>query len=125
MTAIRTYAQELAAVEAVLRGRRVEAREWARPDAWVSIALCLVDGDGYYVRASAVISETYPYEFAAAVGGSSPSLCNACVRENYSWPDNPCKHQSGLAALWVGGHPIRHAIAPFDHELHQELEGTR
>lgn len=114
MTALRTYAQELAAVEAVLRPRRVEAREWARPERWKRLGLSLTSNDGYALFGRMSRSRTGVF-----VGGYLPSECFACA---VYW-DNPCVHQLGLAALWIGGHPVARCKNSFNHDLARELEG--
>lgn len=116
MSGLRTYAQELAAVEAVLAPRRKEARKWARPELWGWLRLYFTGGDGYFALGKPICTSS-AFSF---VGGSTRSYCLIC---NTRWHLRPCEHQLGLAALWVGGHPIQRSSDFWDHALARKLEG--
>jgi hypothetical protein len=109
---LRTYAQELAAIEAVVRGRPVEARTFGRPDLWQELRITLSPRDGYGLWGKRKDQLVF-------VGGVLTATCALCLS---LWQELPCRHQLGMAALWVGGHPIRLDVK-FDHALALKIEG--
>jgi len=126
----RTYAQELETVARVLhkelsRRSSTRTRRWARPDLWQEITLHCAEPHGYFISGVPVGDSRMLF-----VGGITDSECNLCWdRSTGRWWQRPCDHQLGLAALWIGHHPIPRAPAdaeddsyPFDVALAALIE---
>lgn len=113
MTDIRNYTAEITSVRSILESYKIRARAWSRPELWLELHLRLVNKDGYYVVGR--IASTGKFVTA---GGAVSGPCWGC---SGVWPENPCDHQLGLAALWAGGHPIAQH-SDWDPLLEIELE---